>query len=65
MKCERLPPEGWPDGPCGNRARYDVLYRLRTEKEPRGIRLCLAHINELQQLQQRGMVADWDVKEIT
>ena len=63
-KCERMPPEGWPGDPCQSAAMFDVLYRLRTEREPRGIRLCLRHFEELKKLKARGMIADWDAKGI-
>ena len=61
-KCERTPPEGWPGDPCQSMAVFDVLYRLRTEHDPRGIRLCLTHFEELKELKMRGMIADWDAK---
>ncbi len=63
-QCERLPPEGWPGGPCPNVATFDVLYRLRTEHEPRGIRVCLRHLEEMKELQRRQMFAEWDARTI-
>ena len=64
VRCERVPPEGWPGGPCESMAVFDVLYRLRVEQEPRGIRLCMAHFEELKELKLRGMIADWDARAI-
>ena len=70
VKCERTPPVGWPGNPCQSTAMFDVLYRLRAEREPRGIRLCLRHFEELKELKMRRMedgrslIADWDAKRI-
>lgn len=51
--------------PCTADARVDVLYRIKTEELPRGIRVCLEHLDELKEMRKRGMIADWDVKAIT
>lgn len=70
VRCERMPPEGWPGGPCLSSAVFDVLYRIRTEAEPRGIRVCYEHLEELKALKMRkmtdgrSMIADWSVKGI-
>jgi len=48
--------------PCTRAARFDVLYRLRVEPEPRGAWLCLQHFEELKQLKMRDLIADWSVR---
>jgi hypothetical protein len=62
--CERKPPPDWPGGPCLSPAVFDVLYRLRTERDHRGIRLCAVHLEEMKQLLGRDMIAEWDVRGI-
>lgn len=51
--------------PCTTVAVFDVLYRLRTEQEPRGVRVCLTHFEELKELKRRGLLAEWDARAIT
>jgi hypothetical protein len=64
MRCERKPPEGWPGRLCHEKARYDVLYHIKTQELPRGIRVCTKHLLELKELDERGMLKAFEVQDL-
>jgi hypothetical protein len=64
LRCERRPPPGWPGEPCTKKAAFDVVYQLKTEELPRGIRLCFEHLEELRQLQVKGVLKGWNVESV-
>lgn len=67
MQCERPTIDALGSSlgqPCLTPAVFDVVYQLATEHEPRGVRLCLGHYQELAELKARDMVTSWDARSI-
>lgn len=59
--CQRKPPPGWPGDPCSKPAHFEVRYLIAIAPQPRRIKVCLEHLQEMHMAQEMGALRDIEV----